>query len=294
MRDYAARVFARVFAQRLRRWHDSLSESGQLFGSPVTDDVKLWRSVKDEVKSQLAEVVGDGFEKAVTVKLQFSIRKIEPVRIAKKILIIDRDSSLSRKAKEACLASGKQHGEHRSMEVLTTENDLNIRDFFKRHNLTWNERDSETPVLFEGTKDFCLHFKSWLDCVRLKEPMMIMRQGTVFRSPVPVVRFKDVIVFGETHPLSRISSSKAEIFYPKYSLEDAYCYAVTPRGARKLIEAAQREITQAVNKFICKRYVDIIYHTEQSRPVEFMDALAHLPETVESQETVWKSYKAGD
>ncbi len=230
----------------------------------------------------------------MTAKVQISIRKIKPVKISKKVLTITGDNPLAKKAAEACIKSGKQYGEHNRLEILTAENYSNILDFFKRHNLTWNERRLESFSFPSDIRDFYLHFKTWLNCVKTGEPILIMQQGTVFRSPIPALRFKDVIVLGTTSSITTASSKKNEIFYPKRSLIDAYCYAITPLGARKLIEVTQQEMTETVHKFVCKRHVNIIYCAERSHPVNFTNELAQAHNIVEPQETVWGNYSTGD
>lgn len=288
------RILARIFSKRLWRWHDSLVADGKLFGSLVTDDTKLWRSSQPEIKIWLSGLTRLVVEKTMAGKVWISTRKIEPIKISKKVLTITRDDPLAKKATEACIESGKRYGEHYGLEILTLESDLNISDFFKRHNLTWNERGSEDSSFPSDIRDFYLHFKTWLNCVETGEPMMIMQQGTVFRAPVPAFRFKDVIALGATNSISAVSSGRNEIFYPKHSLVDVYCYAITPSGARKLIEATQREMTETVHKFICKRRVDVIYCAELSPPMNFMTKLAQPHIIVEPQESIWKSYRAGD
>lgn len=288
------RVFARIFSKKLRKWKDSLIANKDLFGSPVTDDTKLWRSYEPEIKHWLFELMRSAINKIMTAKTQIAVRKIKPIKITKKILIISRNHPSAETAAEACTESEKQYEEHHDLEVLRIEDEFDILDFFKRHNLSWNERDSESPFPFDGTREFYLHFTSWLNCVKTGEPTLIMRQGTVFRSPIPALRFKDVIVLGEIHSISSVSPPKKEIFYPKYHAEDAYCYAITPLGARKLIEATQREFIQGTDKFICKRHVDIIYYAERFHPVDFIHESSNLEINVESQETIWTSYSTDD
>lgn len=294
MTSLISRVFARIFSKKLRQWRDSMIADGKLFGSPVKDDAKLWRSIWPEIKIWLTELVHLIVGKTMKTKVQISVRKTNLVKISKKFLLITRDDSLAKKAAEACIKSGKQYGEYHDLEVLTIEKNLNVSDFFKRNNLTWSERESEFFSFPSDLKDFCLHFRAWLNCAKTGEPVLIMQQGTMFRSPVPALRFKDVIVFGTNSSILTISSKKSEIFYPKYSLIDAYCYAITPLGARKLIEVSQRKIIGTVHKFICKRYVNIIYCTERSHPVNFTSALAQPHDIVKPQDATWKSYSTDD
>ena len=268
--------------------------TGELFGSLVTDDAKLWRSIRSEIKTWASKSAKSWFRKAMTVKLQLSIRRVKPVKVSKKVLLITSNNPEAEKAVEACVESGKRHGEEHDLEILRLEEDLEISDFLKRYDLTWNERYSEAHTPFSHVKLFCLHFKSWLNCAELGEPMLVLQQGSVFRSRVPTLRFKDVAVLGTSDQSLESRSKEKEVFYPRRSLENGYCYAVTPHGARKLIEATQREMVYSVKQFICKRRVDIICCTEQHRPVDLTEALSPPQDIVDPQDVIWAHYRADD
>lgn len=291
MNHFIERAFARVFSKRLRRWRDSLVATGKLFGGPATDDEKLWHSARAEIAPRLTEAAKNRWIKIMTPIVRVRVRRIKPVKISGKTLLITDGATLHREISKSCIESAKRYGEEDGLTISTLEDDFDLLDAFKRNNLTWNDRNAELFIYFSKIKNFYLHFKAWLECVELEKPALLMQQGCLFRSEIPELRFKDVIVLGSPYNPSSGTAGKREAFYPKQTLEDVYCYAITPRGARKLLEAAQKHIVQSVNSFICKRYVDIICCTKQACPVDFLDQLSMPKDIVQPQEEVWESYE---
>lgn len=281
------RLIIRMFSARLWRWHDRLAARNYLFGSPVTDERKLWSSVKYEIIPLLKRVRNGWLVKIMTAVLRLRLKTVKPVTPVKKFFLVKEKDPSAEKAKALCIESAERYEENRNLEIVTMK-DFDSADFFDRHRLTWNERDAETSVPFAGTKIFSVHYKLWLDCVKLDGPVMVIQQGVTLRSRVPALRFKHVLVLAALWTPSELKGKEA--FYPDDSLQDAYCYLITPEGARALIKAARRNLVGPVGKFICKRYVDIICCTRQFSPVSFNKQIAERADIVKPQEEVWEDY----
>ncbi len=299
MLKFVARVvFRRLLRTRkARRWRDRLTATGQLLGAPAGEE-KLRHQFKQNLKWFIKSFITTQQARAKTAGVRVRVRMIAPVRPSKKFLITLTGLPLSVAAAERCLESAKRHGEDHDLEIVPAIDKFQSRDFFTRHGLTWNRRSSNFDPL-AGMGCFSSHFKLWLRCMELGEPIVALEHDAVFRAPLPALRFKHVIMLGKPLFLnpSKLALIKAigahkqrEVFHPWNFLMGTHCYAIAPEGACRLVEAARRQLLPPVDHFICKRYVNILYY--HPHPVDLDDRFTTIASTAPGGSPLWQDHQA--
>ena len=258
---------------RVQRWRNNLSREFSLLGAPASDE-KLWRELKGRVKIPLWRHVKKFFfktgwvRKARTLAVRFRLRAVKPVKPAKKYIITLTDVPASVEAARRCIESAKRHGEDDGLEIFAGVGRREVRDFFIRHGLTQG-RLLRPVNLSAAAGCFASHYKLWLRCLELGEPIIVLEHDAVFRTFIPPLRFKHVITLSVNevflrptlrfiHALRKFEGKEVLHLWPY--IPGTACYAIKPEGARKLVEAASRQFVPAVDCFMSRENVDLVYY----------------------------------
>ena len=249
-------------ASRIQQWLKNLTADGNLRGAPA-DETKLRDQFLRDLWMFLKCYVSTQWTRFRTIGVRLRVKAIRPVRLHRKFIITLTDLPMSVEAAERCIASARQCGEERGLEILPAVDRFQSQAFFSQHGLTWRRYD-ETTDSDAGMGCFASHYTLWQRCIELGEPIIVLEHDAVFRFPVPPLRFKHVIMLGEpfyfSYCLKKISAhKKREIFHYWRFLMGTHAYAITPEGARRLVEAAHRQLLPPVDLHMCKRNVDLLY-----------------------------------
>lgn len=318
-KHFVLRMFLRT--PRGQRWLNNTTGPGSLVGAHINEE-KLWHWFKHALRSvagnlkpiKVAKQLRYRFSHALewvghrikgqplsALPLQVAIKRLGartaiPIKPGKKFLIALTEMPLSVEAADRCIESAKQYNEHHNLEVISAVDKHRAKDFFICHGLTYS--------LILGAHDtlslmgcFSSHFKLWLHCMELGEPIIILEHDAVFRAAIPPLKFKHVIMLGHPHYpqeheyINQLKpGSGREIFHPWPHLLGTHAYAITPEGAHKLVETARRQLLPPVDVFICKQYVDILYY--HPAPISLDDRFSSIVKNFErgpGHKEVWKS-----
>lgn len=275
------------FALKLRKareWRDRLSFPGRLLGAPVTEE-KIWNEFKGKIASIFPILTApitwryrtNLWIECRTLSVRVRVRTVKPVKPTRKFIITLVDLPQSVQAARKCIESAKLHNEHHGLEIWPATSKFDALDFFARRGFTWLHTDhnlekGKDPLPEMGC--FASHYRLWRRCLELDEPIIVLEHDAVFRSPVPPLRFKHVILLSRPsftlgkYRFKDLSRPKPrEIFYPMKVLAAAHCYALSPDAAHILVNAAERELIVPADSFINKSRVDILYY--HPYPVDF-------------------------
>ena len=239
---------------RIQRWYSNLED--QFDGAPP-DEKKLWARLRKDIMPALKST-------ARNTGVNLSVFGHKPVIPSKKLLITLTDRPASVRMAKRCIESAKQHGENHNLEILPEANKLESRDFFIRHHLTWCWRERGDTLA--AMSCFASHFKLWLRCMDLGDPVIVLKHNALFRAPIPTLKFRHVLILSGPRNATITSSvfaacEKGIVFYPHDFCFGLVAYAITPEGAHKLVKAAKEELLRPVDRFIRKELVSILYYT---------------------------------
>ncbi len=292
---------------RFQRWRDNLIRGSRLLGVPANDE-KLWHQFKRDAKvflkwrvKHFSQIRGIQIR---TVAVRVRCRLIKPVRPVKKYLITLTDVPVSVESAQRCIRSAKLYGEDDNLEIFAAIDKHEARDFFTRHGLTQGRLlRSVNPLAAAGC--FSSHYKLWLRCIELGEPIIVLEHDAVFRARIPPLRFKHVItlnvnwigefiypaVVRRLRALKRFEGKEVFHFWPY--MPGTCCYAVKPEGARRLIEAASRQFVTMADCFFCKENVDILYyHPAPTAPPDAGSSTIAIPDSQEEAALIPKNESA--
>ena len=247
---------------RMQRWYSNLEN---LFDGAPPDEKKLWERLRKDIMPALKYAAATQWIKIRSAGVSLSVSVHKPVIPSKKLLITLTDMPASVRMAKRCIESAKQHGEDHNLEILPAVSKFESRDFFIRHNLTWCWEDKENDTLAE-MGCFASHFKLWLRCMDLGEPVIVLEHDALFRTSIPTLKFRHVLMLGVNNALwsSKFkvldASKKGIIFYPHDCLLGTGAYAITPEGTHRLVKAAKEELLIPVDCFIRKELVSILYY----------------------------------
>ena len=253
------RVLAK--SSRIRKWyHDQLHR--HTFGASLTPG-KIWHQFWQD----FVEIIG--FRVTIcSVSVGTGVVRVlvagrVPVKPTRKFIVTLVDMPVSMQAAQRCIESAVRHGEARNLEIVPAVDKLHSETFFKENNLSWNSGYCSVTDTFAGMGCFASHYKLWCHCVEIGEPIVVLEHDAEFVAPIPVLRFKGIILLAESHkswyPL--LSSKTPESYYPDERLYGTHAYAITPDAAQKLITQAHRHILPPVDCFMEKRFIEIILCT---------------------------------
>ena len=283
--------------RKLSKWHAYVTAPGKLLGADVNEE-KLWSEFKRALKWHCRVRINRYWKSTKTIPLSPRIRMLKPVKPAKKFIITLTNLPASAAATERCIKSAQQYGEDDDLEIMPAIDKFQALDFFTQHGLTWNARATGHNSL-AGMGCFSSHFKLWLRCIELDEPIIVLEHDAIFRASLPALKFKHVIVLGRPtydsllHIVEGINPSpRRAISQPWEALAGTHAYAIKPAGARKLVTAASRELLLPADHFMCKSHIDILYF--HPYPVDLdihFSTIANHCAVGPSNEEAWKNYK---
>ena len=123
---------------------------------------------------------------------------------------------------------------------------------------------------YPGVKGcFYSHYRLWQKCVELNEPIIIWEDDVVLQRPFIPIEWKDVLIlalgFKEKaepyfHLLEQNMPPEA-LEYNDYHIPGTPGYAITPRGAKKLIDRYQKSFLPS-DIAMNKKVIDISIHSQ--------------------------------
>ena len=241
---------------RIQRWYSNLE--GNLDGAPP-DEKKLWKRLRKDIMPALKSVAATPRAKIRNADVSLPVSGYKPVIPSKKLLITLTGMPVSMSVAKRCIESAKQHGEDHNLEILPAVSRFESRDFFIRHHLTWCWMEGKDTLAAMGC--FASHFKLWLRCMDLGEPIIALEHDAVFHAPIPTLKFRHVFMLGGPDETWFHPCDKKITDYPIDHLMGTYAYAITPEGAHKLVKAAKEEFLFPVDRFIRKELVSILSYT---------------------------------
>ena len=248
----------------------------------------------------------------VFLHARMKLEKIKPVVSARKYLITLVNLPRSAEAAEKCLASASLHGEEHNVEIFPAIDRYQSESFFTEHDLIW-----ETPnrTLYDKAAMGCFasHFSLWLKCIELDEPIIVMEHDVVFISKIPPLKFRHIAALScndsSTHFYHRFSKNKKqrltpqciESYHPAEHLPGTGAYAITPAGARILVEEAHCRYAAPTDVFIRKMLVHIVSyypmpfdHTDSFSSIQYPPDPPDLGSNYKAAEEVWSEYNFND
>ena len=212
-----------------------------------------------------------------TTIVRVRLRAVKPVKPAKKYIITLTDVPASVEAARRCIESAKRHGEDDNLEIFPGVDRHKSREFFFEHGLTrahWQERLND-PLALSGC--FASHYKLWLRCIELGQPIMILEHDAEFLAPVPPLRFRYHISLAANDGfMTRIARcvfrllgnpEGREIYSPFGMAPGNCCYMIKPEGARRLVEAAHRKPIVSTDNLITPDVIELLcYYPFPVRP----------------------------
>ena len=246
---------------RMQRWYSNLE--GKCDGAPLNKK-KTWKQLRKDIMPALKGAAVNQGVKIKSTGISLFVSAHKPVIPSKKLLITLTGMPASVRMAKHCIESAKQHGEDRNLEILPAVSKFESRDFFIRHNLTWCLRNRGFDALAQ-MGCFASHFKLWLRCMNLGEPVIALEHDALFRAPIPTLKFSHILMLGVSNPEMPHANSKifaackkGIISYPNDHLLGTHAYAITPEGAHRLVKAAKEELLCPVDHFIRKELVSIL------------------------------------
>ena len=242
-----------------------------------------------------------GFIRTVLLQVRMRRERIKAIVPAKKYLITLVRLPDSVAAAEKCRASAKLYGEDDNIEIFPAISQYQSEAFFIKHGIRWH-LSSSTLYNRAAMGCFASHMSLWIKCIELDQPIIIMEHDVVFESRIPALAFKHIIrlsslsfscspVLNKKYPLR----NNTEYYYPCSHLIGAGAYAITPQGARLLIEKAHTvDYVSPADWHIEKNTVDIImYNPPPLRQINYFSSLTteQRGKDLESPATVWSRYR---
>ena len=203
---------------------------------------------------------------------QHRLADIEPFKFREKYIITLPDIPESLSGANLCMKTAEYFGEREGMEIFPGINRKQSEEFFKSHNLTWSyhrQLPKPWPMTLAEMGCFASHYLLWKKCVDLDEPIMVLEDDIEFLAPVPALRFRDFIYLGKLPTyvgrtvMDTLPTSLHEVYYPFKCAVCTFAYGVTPDGARKLINAAQRTAVYTVDNFMTPDKLHMLFYRQQ-------------------------------
>ena len=269
------------------------------FSGAPPDEKKLWKQLRKDIMPALQRAAKTQWFRIKSFGVSLPVFRHKPVIPSKKFLITLTGIPASMSIAKRCIASAKQYGEDRNLEILPAVNQSESQDFFIRHNLTWCWKlQGFDPLAQMGC--FASHFKLWLRCMDIGKPILVLEHDAVFRAPIPTLKFSHVIMLGLPNlETSRVNSKvlatckKGTIYYPKSHLLGTHAYMITPEGAHRLVKAAKEELLFPVDHFIRKELVSILYCNPCPIKLNtsWISSISTPRATRKNFDALWKNYK---
>lgn len=208
--------------------------------------------------------------------------------IEKKFIITLMKDPPSRVAAAKCMQSIRQHGGG-DIKYFAAIDEHNAASVLKEHGIAWTSLGNRGA---QGARMGCFasHFLLWLKCIECNEPIMILECDALFVRSIPSqLRFRHVInladgkyrkdylpqsvlkfldtyspwrgmlhsvmpcFFKHNHTLMH-----GEVYCSGQCLPGAVAYAISPRGAQRLVKRAKATSACEADMFIRKPVVDIV------------------------------------
>ena len=199
------------------------------------------------------------------------ITRVEAIEVRRKFIITLMEDPPSLPAAEQCRQSISRHGGG-DAERFAAVDERHSEELLRRHGISWKsmgDRDSHKALM--GC--FASHFLLWLKCLKLNEPIMIFECDALCVSALPSrLRFRHVINLADGEYRRDLSGNgrllefldtepfRGSVYYLWASIPGAVAYALSPAGARRLVEAARKKAACEADVFIAKDKVDLIEH----------------------------------
>ena len=180
--------------------------------------------------------------------------------------------------------------------------DEELRSLYEKYTLTWNLRQARRGP----KKGFCawqlpeedivmyfmLHFKGWVHCMESGEPVLIAEYGTAPPPVMPDVRFKHLAVL-TPQGFFRHESLAIEQTFRFPQIISPHCYALTPDGAHRLVEAAGRRLLVSLRSHMHRmiKRLHVVHYPVVSRQMneEVLRVIAEASPKP-PQATFWRDY----
>jgi GR25 family glycosyltransferase involved in LPS biosynthesis len=176
----------------------------------------------------------------------------------KKYVITIMNNPASVEASNRCIESAKKFGyDVQIFPAITPANDLH--KLFNYHELPADEFKDNPYSRTEPTMAcFLSHHALWCVAHQLQETIMILEHDAVFTSELPNVEVDELVNFGKPS-FGNFQTKVHDALYPLFSkggsyLGGAHAYAVSPKGAKMLLESA-RKTAKPTDIFIGKSTV---------------------------------------
>lgn len=160
----------------------------------------------------------------------------------KSFVITIKDNPKSVKSAERCITSARKVGLPVRMWEATTPKD-DPEEKYLREGLSTDGMREDYSRFHNCAAAFFSHYSLWKKCVQLNENFIIFEHDAVVKDVIPNMNFKYVINIGKpsygkynTPPTLGVNPLTSKRYMP-----GAHAYAITPAGARLLIEQAQRK-----------------------------------------------------
>jgi GR25 family glycosyltransferase involved in LPS biosynthesis len=159
------------------------------------------------------------------------------------ITILDNPHSVA--AAERCIESGKKFGYDVKIHPAFSPKD-NPRQIFQEENLRLEDFDIDARFsrLEPCMCGFLSHRSLWKKALQENKQILILEHDAIFIDKIPLnIPFGGLISFGRPS-YGQFNQPKKEGVYKLFSkvggyLPGAHAYAISPKGAKKLIEHAQ-------------------------------------------------------
>ena len=249
---------------RFQQWYKNLKLDSGFLGVPPNEK-KIWNALKQDIHTIFMNIYKVQSINIRTIKVRIQVKKFKPIKPSKKFVITLTNLPLSVQATERCIKSCRQYGEDNNLEIVSAVDKFNSQKFFTDNNLTWYENYSIRTEPFSGMGCFSSHFKLWLRCIDLGEPIIILEHDAILHSSIPQLRFKHIIMIGKPyfhyHILRSIphKGKKREVALPWPYIAGTHAYAITPEGAHKLVKQAPQQLLPPVDVFMSRKNIDVLY-----------------------------------
>ena len=213
--------------------------------------------------------------------VNFSGKKTRPARML--LIPANSDIVLSPSRSEDYLKRQKENPEYDTtgIALLTDEEFVSL---YEKYTLSWSFRRLETIM------HFMLHFKGWVHCMESGEPVLIAEYGTAPPPFMPDVSFKHLAVLTSQGNLYHDGLAREQIFRFPHVVSPC-CYAITPDGACRLVEAAGRLLLTSLQAFTARVFkrLHVVYYPVLLRQME-EEALRVIAEASPKplQENFWR------
>ena len=201
-------------------------------------------------------------------KTRHKIRDLKKLKIHRKFVIglVDVPESLAGAGR--CISSAERYGENKGMEIFPGISKKESLSFFLEHGLTFSSTPGHEEFFDISAEMGCFasHYLLWKKCVTLNEPVMILEDDVEFCTPVPPLRFKEIIHLGKpclsrnAKIIEAVSDKYQEMYNPFGYLLGTYAYGITPLAAQKLIGSAHKMAIRPADRFISSRVCDILFY----------------------------------